>query len=369
MTRGVGTPHYMAPEIKNGNYSRSIDVYACGVILYEMLTGHPPFDGETPAEVLMKHQLDTPNLGKVPSTIRPVLERALEKDPTRRFQSVMEFARAVDGVYGGPRVDAPPIAPPPLNGKPPIPDTVVDERRSPAKAIPVVRPVANSSTPSVFRERLTELAGGFASAPAICLACTAPWALLNTATPWAVLAQVFLLSTTLTWALVLVGRLQRRPEKNPWARRSLHLAIGMGVGLLAFWLDGWAVPRGPRTRPRTTSSSSPAIASDPRRSARACATCSTSACRWLPAGGGLSATGGGKSACVFSRPSRPRSGRVCFSSSGRLIQRPSSLGSLQWSSPPSRSRPRVRGRRHRPCRRLCPSAAPGQCMLSVGGSG
>ena len=70
ITRGVGTPHYMAPEIKNGNYGRSIDVYACGVILFEMLTGHPPFDGETPAEVLMKHQLDTPDLGKVPATIR-----------------------------------------------------------------------------------------------------------------------------------------------------------------------------------------------------------------------------------------------------------------------------------------------------------
>jgi hypothetical protein len=120
----------------------------------------------------------------------------------------------------------------------------VDERRSPARAIPVARSVAGSASPSAFRERLTELASGFALAPVICLACTAPWALLNTSTPWAVLAQVFLLSTALTWALILVGRLRRRPEKNPWARRSLHLAIGMGVGFLAFWLDGWAVPRG-----------------------------------------------------------------------------------------------------------------------------
>ena len=80
----------MAPEIRNGNYGRSIDVYACGVILFEMLTGQLPFDGETPAEMLMKHQLDTPDLGKVPSTIRPVVERALEKDPTKRYQGVME---------------------------------------------------------------------------------------------------------------------------------------------------------------------------------------------------------------------------------------------------------------------------------------
>ena len=100
VTRGVGTPHYMAPEIKNGNYGRSIDVYACGVILFEMLTGHPVFDGETPAEVLMKHQLDTPDLKKIPPSIKPVLERALEKDPTRRFQTMMEFAKAVDAVFG-----------------------------------------------------------------------------------------------------------------------------------------------------------------------------------------------------------------------------------------------------------------------------
>src|SRR5262245_4075695 len=105
-TRGVGTPHYMAPEIKNGNYGRSVDVYACGVILYEMLSGHPQFEGETPAEVLMKHQLDTPDLMKVPAVVRPVLERALAKDPAVRFPTVLELARAVDGVFGGPRVEA-----------------------------------------------------------------------------------------------------------------------------------------------------------------------------------------------------------------------------------------------------------------------
>lgn len=243
ITRGVGTPHYMAPEIKNGNYGRSIDVYACGVILFEMYSGHPPFDGETPAEVLMKHQLDTPNLRKVPDSIRPILERALEKDPAKRYQSVMEFARAVEEVFGGPRPElTPPPVPPTLNGKPPAHDTVVDERRKPPQPIPVARPVIGG--PGTFRERLTEFAGGVALVPVVCLACTAPWALIGGATPWAVLAQVFLLSTALTWLLLLVARISRRPDKNPWARRSLHLMVGLGVGALAFWLDGWAVPRG-----------------------------------------------------------------------------------------------------------------------------
>ena len=45
-TQSVGTVHYMAPEISTGNYNKQIDIYAAGVILYEMLTGRPPFEGE-----------------------------------------------------------------------------------------------------------------------------------------------------------------------------------------------------------------------------------------------------------------------------------------------------------------------------------
>ena len=292
VTRGVGTPHYMAPEIKNGNYGRSIDVYACGVILFEMLTGHPPFDGETPAEVLMKHQLDTPDLKKVPATIRPVLERALEKDPAKRFQSVMEFARAVEGVFGGRRLaDRSRIASRRSTRRLPLADTVVDEKLPlpRAKVIPVAseprrRPVRS---PGTFRERLTELAGRLRARRRSCaLACTAPWALMSNATPWAVLGRVFLLSTALTWALLLVGRLPRRDAKNPWGRRAIHLAIGLGVGALAFWLDGWAVPRGTAN----ATSRDLVFCHRPSRESRdalerAASTCSTSAwrsaaCRW-----------------------------------------------------------------------------------------
>ena len=54
----------MAPEIGNGNYSRQIDIYAAGILLYEMLTGNVPFDGETTAEILLKHLSATPDLAK-----------------------------------------------------------------------------------------------------------------------------------------------------------------------------------------------------------------------------------------------------------------------------------------------------------------
>jgi hypothetical protein len=244
VTRGVGTPHYMAPEIKNGNYGRSIDVYACGVILFEMLSGHPPFDGETPAEVLMKHQLDSPDLARVPAAIRPVLERALEKDPAKRFGTVLEFARAVEGAFGPrPAAASATVTAIPPGPKVPAAETVVDEKLPlPRSAKPTTS--RRTGPPGTFRERLTELAGGLALAPVVAATCTVPWAILNTATPWAVLGRVFLLATVLTWGLLFVGRLPRRDEKNPWGRRAVQLFVGLGVGALAFWLDGWSLPVG-----------------------------------------------------------------------------------------------------------------------------
>src|SRR6185503_16387391 len=51
----VGPVHYMAPEIGAGKYDRSIDIYAMGAVLFEMLTGTVPFIGASPSEILMKH--------------------------------------------------------------------------------------------------------------------------------------------------------------------------------------------------------------------------------------------------------------------------------------------------------------------------
>jgi hypothetical protein len=61
---------------------------------------------------------------------------------------------------------------------------------------------------------------------------------------WTVLARVFLLATLLAWSLILVGRLTRRNHRNTWSRRAIQLLAGVGIGVLAFWLDGWAVPKG-----------------------------------------------------------------------------------------------------------------------------
>jgi len=87
-TESVGTVHYMAPEVAGGRYGREIDIYAMGVILYEMLTGRLPFEGESVGEVLMKHLTAQPDISALDEPYRSVVERALRKDPAERFDSV-----------------------------------------------------------------------------------------------------------------------------------------------------------------------------------------------------------------------------------------------------------------------------------------
>jgi serine/threonine protein kinase len=83
-TESVGTLHYMAPEIGRGHYGRGIDIYACGIILFEMLTGELPFDGETSQEIIVKHLTDQPDLSLVPPQFHRVIQACLQKDPAVR---------------------------------------------------------------------------------------------------------------------------------------------------------------------------------------------------------------------------------------------------------------------------------------------
>ncbi len=90
-TASIGTVHYMAPEIGSGDYSRGIDIYALGVMLYEMLLGKVPFDGSTMGEVLMKHLTSQPAIDELPAPFGKVIRKALEKDPKDRYQTVDEM--------------------------------------------------------------------------------------------------------------------------------------------------------------------------------------------------------------------------------------------------------------------------------------
>lgn len=101
-TESVGTVYYMAPEVAHGRYGHEVDLYSLGIVLYEMLTGRVPFDGESTAEILMKHLSDKPDLSPLPKRLRPVLAAVLEKDPLKRTASaeqlLAEFRKAVAGV-------------------------------------------------------------------------------------------------------------------------------------------------------------------------------------------------------------------------------------------------------------------------------
>ncbi len=90
-TESVGTFHYMAPEIGRGAYGKEIDIYALAIILFEMLTGDVPFDGESTQEIIMKHLTDDPRLDRIPHEYRQIISRSMLKDPLQRYHSIPEM--------------------------------------------------------------------------------------------------------------------------------------------------------------------------------------------------------------------------------------------------------------------------------------
>ncbi len=96
-TESIGTVHYMAPEVAHGRYGKELDIYALGAVLYELLTGRVPFDGESVGEVLMKHLTAQADVSRLAEPYRTAVARALDKDPARRFATVGEMLAAVCG--------------------------------------------------------------------------------------------------------------------------------------------------------------------------------------------------------------------------------------------------------------------------------
>jgi serine/threonine-protein kinase len=101
----IGTPEYMSPEQAAGatKVDGRSDIYALGCVLYEMLSGDPPFTGRTPQAILARQMQErTPSLEVVrpelPLAVFDVVERALAKVPAERFQSAEEFTEALDTV-------------------------------------------------------------------------------------------------------------------------------------------------------------------------------------------------------------------------------------------------------------------------------
>ena len=157
-----GTLAYMAPEHLNGDpHDHRVDVWALGVILYEMLTGATPFSPDAPGTFVQQVLYDTPEPpsqrapdARIPPDLDYVVLRALEKRPEDRFASMREFAEALAGVR---RQAAPAIAARPLLFVPPESSAAPVRRAAPlgAAAGPRGVPVARAPGPA----RIGVLAG------------------------------------------------------------------------------------------------------------------------------------------------------------------------------------------------------------------
>ncbi|ARE76284.1 MULTISPECIES: serine/threonine-protein kinase [unclassified Streptomyces] len=98
----VGTPAYVAPESAEGRPQTSaVDIYGAGILLYELLTGRPPFAGGTALEVLHRHLSEDPQRpSTVPEPLWTVIERCLRKEPNER-PSAQSLARGLRVVAAG----------------------------------------------------------------------------------------------------------------------------------------------------------------------------------------------------------------------------------------------------------------------------
>jgi eukaryotic-like serine/threonine-protein kinase len=98
----IGTPQYMSPEqcSHSSDIDSRSDIYSLGIILYEMLTGHVPFTGDSPTAIMMKHLQDEPpsvltERPDLPAQVDEIIQRAMAKRPEDRFESATDVADAL----------------------------------------------------------------------------------------------------------------------------------------------------------------------------------------------------------------------------------------------------------------------------------
>jgi len=227
-----GTPEFMSPEQARGEKldGRS-DIYALGLILYELLTGKLPYDASQPMEYLQRHLKEPPiplHLRAPHRTFPPglweVIQKALAKHPAQRFQTAGEFAQALQAVIDrNQRLLPAPLLPvwdmvsvsnrivPNESGSPPTPPFAEPAAASPAQPTPAGHATADHPTAPAAPRAHAEGAGASERAPSHSIhpMDKEPNSLAGSKAPWIMLGLGTLLALLGTAALVLAILLRR----------------------------------------------------------------------------------------------------------------------------------------------------------------
>ena len=109
-TSVIGSAHYLSPEQAKGNYiDFRTDIYSFGIVLYEMVTGRLPFEGESPVTVALKHLQEQAIAPKdinsaIPDSLNKLILKAIEKDPVNRYQSAKDIIQDLQKIQENPDV-------------------------------------------------------------------------------------------------------------------------------------------------------------------------------------------------------------------------------------------------------------------------
>lgn len=215
-TQSVGTVHYMAPEVSKGNYNRQIDVYAAGVLFYELLTGKVPFEGESAAEILMKHLTAPPDLRKAPNHLRPIIEKALAKDPNQRFLNLREMAHKVAAAQAEKNAPISVSRPQPI----------------PVETAPAIRPIMPWG----------EVCGTLLLATLLAAVGVFLWAIALHQDHWPTVVRTFFLTVACSWTVLVPSIYWKENPDDSRQRRIILAGAGLAIALGMLWLDGYPLP-------------------------------------------------------------------------------------------------------------------------------